>query len=206
MNNIDTFNKVEKILLESKKPSKKIQELIREGEFNNDPFNMIVKLSSIEQNPKYHPEGNVLNHVLMVIDEASKRKDYSKDKRAFMWGALLHDIGKLTTTRVRKNRITSYNHDIEGEKMALSFLSNFTEDTVFKNKVSKLVRYHMQPLFFDKNLPFFKNKEMLEEVDYKEVALLSISDRLGRGNISNEDINNEKEKIEKFKEYCRSNT
>ncbi|RDY28379.1 HDIG domain-containing protein [Romboutsia weinsteinii] len=206
MNNIDTFNKVEKILLESKKPSKEIQELIREGKFNNDPFNIIVKLSSIEQNPKYHPEGNVLNHVLMVIDEASKRKDYSKDKRAFMWGALLHDIGKLTTTRIRKNRITSYNHDIEGEKMALSFLSNFTEDIVFKNKVSKLVRYHMQPLFFDKNLPFFKNKEMLEEVDYKEVALLSISDRLGRGNISNEDINNEKEKIEKFKEYCRSNT
>ena len=205
-NNIETFNIVDKILLESQKPSEEIRGLINKGKFNNNPLNIIAELSNIDQNLKYHPEGNVLNHVMMVIDEASKRKGYSKDKRAFMWGALLHDIGKLTTTRVRKNRITSYDHDIEGEKMAKNFLNNFIDDDVFINRVSKIVRYHMQPLFFDKNLPFFKFEDMLNEVDYNEIALFSICDRLGRGNISLESINNEKEKIEKFKEYCKSNT
>jgi putative nucleotidyltransferase with HDIG domain len=48
---------------------------------------------------------------LLVVDEAAKRKAYSTDQRVFMWAALLHDIGKPASTRLRKGRITAYNHD-----------------------------------------------------------------------------------------------
>ena len=48
-----------------------------------------------------------------------------------MWAALLHDIGKLTTTRVRKNRITSYNHDTEGKDIAMNILNELTDDEAF---------------------------------------------------------------------------
>ena len=65
----------------------------------------------------------------------------------------------------------------------MKFLDKLTNDKDFKVKVSKLVRYHMQPLFFDKNLPFFDPQNMINDVDYKEVALLSLCDRLGRGNL-----------------------
>lgn len=204
MTSKDTFYEIERILLESKKPSKEIRELIEEGKLDKEPFNMIKKLSSIEQNKKYHPEGSVLNHVLLVVDEASSRKQDSKDERVFMWSALLHDLGKLTTTRIRKNRITSYNHDIEGEKLAIKFLDSLTNDEEFKLSISKLVRYHMQPLFFDKNLPFFDPKNMFKEVDCKEVALLSLCDRLGRGHLDDEVLNLEKERVNKFKKYCES--
>lgn len=199
----NTFEELNDILLNSDKPSQDIRKLIEEGKFDEEPFAKIKKLANIDQNEKYHPEGHVLNHVFLVVDEASVRKSESKDKRVFMWAALLHDIGKLTTTRIRKNRITSYNHDIEGEKIALEFLDKLTDDIDFKLKVTKLVKYHMQPLFYDKNLPFFNPKEMFSETDCEEVALLSACDRMGRGNISEETIKIEKERISNFYNYCK---
>lgn len=198
----EVFNEISKNLLESTKPSSCIKHLLEEGKLDHKPFDMLKKLSEIEQSPIHHPEGNVLNHVLLVIDNASTYKKYSDDEKVFMWAALLHDIGKLTTTRIRKNRITSYNHDIEGEKMSIEFLDMLTDDDVFKQKVSKLVRYHMQPLFFDKNLQFFSPKQMLNEVDYNEIYYLSICDRLGRKNLTEETIKNEKERLNNFRKYC----
>ena len=201
MDKRDLFIKIDKILLQSSKPSEEIKKLIKDGYFDTEPFNLIKNLVKIEQNPKYHPEGNVLNHILLVTDNASNLKEKSRDKRAFMWGAFLHDIGKLTTTKIRKNRLTSYNHDTEGEKIALDFLDKLTDDEDFKKRVSKLVRWHMQPLFFDKNLPFFKPKDMLNDVEYKEIALLSLCDRLGRGEMESKTIESEKNRIENFKKY-----
>ena len=205
MDKRDLFSKIDKILLQSSKPSQEIKKLIKDGYFDTEPFNLIKNLVKIEQNPKYHPEGNVLNHILLVTDNASNLKEKSRDKRAFMWGAFLHDIGKLTTTKIRKNRITSYNHDTEGKDIAMNILNELTDDEEFKQKVSKLVRWHMQPLFYDKNLPFFQPQDMINDVEYKEVALLSLCDRLGRGNLDKEMIKHEKERIEKFKEYFEKN-
>jgi putative nucleotidyltransferase with HDIG domain len=91
----------------------------------------------------------------MVVDKASQVKHKSEYPLAFMWAALLHDIGKLTTTKIRKGRITSYNHDNEGEDISKEMLDKLTDDEELKYQISKLVRYHMQPLFFDKNLPVF---------------------------------------------------
>ena len=205
MNNKEIFSKINEILLQSLKPSEDLERLIVEGNLDKYPFDKIKKLKNIDQNPKYHPEGDVLKHVFLVVDMASEYKKYASDEKVFMWAALLHDIGKLTTTRTRKNRITSYNHDREGKDIAREFLNEVTNDEEFKRKVSNLVRWHMQPLFYDKNLPFFQRQEMINDVEYKEVALLSLCDRLGRGNLDKDTIKHEKERIEKFKEYFEKN-
>ncbi len=199
----EIFNEVNEILLKSMKPSEDIKRLIKEGKFDEKPFSDIKNLGLIDQNPKFHPEGSVLNHILLVVDMASEVKELSKNQKVFMWSALLHDIGKLTTTKIRKGRITSYNHDVEGEKIGLNFLKCLTDDQKFNEKVSKLIRWHMQPLFFDKNLQFFEPQNMLNDVEYKEVALLSFCDRLGRGKLNEQAMEKEKENIEKFKEYCK---
>ncbi len=203
MKSDEIFNEVSEILLKSMKPSEDIKRLIKEGKFDEKPFKDIKSLELIDQNPKFHPEGSVLNHILLVVDMASEVKELSKDQKVFMWSALLHDIGKLTTTKIRKGRITSYNHDVEGEKIGLNFLKSLTDDQEFNEKVSKLIRWHMQPLFFDKNLPFFEPQNMLNDVEYKEVALLSFCDRLGRGKLNEQAIKKEKQNIEKFEEYCK---
>lgn len=203
MDNKIIFNEISQHLMNDDKPSIYLNEIIKDKNYNIEPINKIFRLKKIDQNPKFHPEGNVLNHVFMVVDKASELKNKSSNPLAFMWAALLHDIGKLTTTRVRKGRITSYNHDIEGEHISKEILDKLTDDIDFKYIVTKLVKYHMQPLFFDKNLPFFKCDEMLNEVDYKEVALLSTCDRLGRGNMDNIAQLEELDKIENFRLYCK---
>lgn len=198
------FEEISNHLMNDDKPSIYLNKIIKDDRYNIDPINKIFKLEKIDQNPKYHPEGNVLNHVFMVVDKASQVKQKSENPLAFMWAALLHDIGKLTTTKVRKGRITSYNHDNEGEDISKEILDKLTDNEKLKYQISKLVRYHMQPLFFDKGLPFFTFEEMINEIDYKEVALLSSCDRLGRGRMSSLDKENELEKIEKFKDYCKN--
>ena len=57
--------------------------------------------------------------------------------------------------------------------------------------------------FFDKNLPFFTFEDMINDIDYKEVALLSSCDRLGRGQMTSLDKERELNNIKKFKKYCK---
>lgn len=197
----ELYLSIENSLMNDEKPSENINYLANKEIFKVKPFSMILELKNVEQSPIYHPEGNVWNHVMLVIDEAAKLRHRSKDKKAFMWAALLHDIGKPPTTKVRKGRITSYDHDKEGEKMAIEFLSYFSEDEEFKNKVSKLVRYHMHILYVLKNLPFKDIEGMKKNVDLEELALLGLSDRLGRLGENREE---EKENIEKFKKIVNS--
>lgn len=144
------------------------------------PFTMISDLKTVPQSPIHHPEGNVWNHTMLVIDHAAERKDQSSDSRAFMWAAVLHDIGKKGTTRDRKGKITSYDHDKYGAKMAEKFLDFFNVDAVFKQKVAALVRFHMHILYVVNSLPFSNIKEMQAQTNINDVALLGLCDRLGR--------------------------
>ncbi|EPS47333.1 HD domain-containing protein [Clostridium botulinum CFSAN002369] len=178
------FKDIDEHILKDEKPSNYINKLYEEGKLEEYPFDMLTILRRIDQSPKYHPEGSVWNHIMMVLDNGAKERDKSENERIFMWACLLHDIGKGTTTKIRKGRITSYNHDKEGERLSIKFLKCFTEDEEFIKEVSKLVRWHMQPLFVNKNLPFKDIESMVKEVSIKEIALISLCDRLGRGGMS----------------------
>lgn len=200
MNEKEIFLDIEKHLLNDEKPSDYIQEALDSKLLNQYPFSMIKDLQDVDQNPKFHPEGNVFIHTMMVVDEGAKNRERSMNKRVFMWALLLHDIGKKPTTKLRKGRLTSYNHDIVGADMAKKFLEYFNEDYDFINEVRGLVRWHMQSLFVTKDMKFQNIGEMLNDVDINEIVLVSLSDRLGRGGLDNEEINNTFIQIERFKE------
>ena len=150
----EKFLEIEKHLLNDEKPSIYLNEQVENGDFDEYPLSMIKDLLTVEQNPIYHPEGNVFIHAMMVVDEGAIVRERSKDKKAFMWALLLHDLGKKPTTKLRKGKLTSYNHDTVGAKMAREFLEYFNQDEVFINKVISLVRWHMQILFVTKNSRF----------------------------------------------------
>lgn len=205
MNNlVEIFEEIDYHLMNDIKPSKFFNSILSEQEYRDSyPLKILIDLRKVEQNPVHHPEGNVYNHTMEVVDNAAQIKDLSQDQRVFMWAAFLHDVGKITTTRVRKGRITAYDHDKQGESIAKNFLETFMEDSAFINKVVKLVRWHMQPLFVSKGLPFAKVEQMADETSIAEVALLSLCDRMGRG-----DLSRKKEKIEllvvmKFLSNCQ---
>lgn len=168
------------------------------------PFKLLADLSAVLQSPQHHPEGNVWKHTLLVVDRAAERKGFSHDPRVLMWAALLHDLGKVPATRVRNGRITAYDHDKMGEKLAADFLQAFEQDQEFVQAVAKLVRWHMQFLFVVKNLPFARLEEMVREVDIHELGLLSICDRLGRGELSERQMMKEHESLAFFLKTCRS--
>lgn len=175
------FEDIDKHICNDDKPSEFLQ-LLDEPVFNSKhPFTMLSCLKSIEQSSKYHPEGNVWNHTMMVLDEAALRKNEATDCRVFMWAALLHDIGKAKTTKRRKGKVTSYNHDKVGSEMVWEFLKDFEEQDFIK-KVSSLVRWHMQILYIAKSLKFADLVTMKKEVGTQDIALLCLCDRLGRGN------------------------
>ncbi len=183
----EVFELIEYHLLKDEKPSSFLSSLSGKQEFQEYPFSFLLDLKGTEQSPIYHPEGNVWNHTMLVVDEAADRKNQSKDERAFMWAALLHDIGKPATTRKRKGKITSYDHDKAGAKLAREFLSLFSEDKQFIDHVYSLILFHMQILYVVKGLPFADISGMKAFGELNEIALLGLCDRLGRLNYHRED-------------------
>ena len=90
----------------------------------------------------------------------------------------------------------SYNHDIEGEKIADKLLTYYGYKDDEKEKILNLVKYHMHHLYIIKNLPFAKTGEMIKNVDLNDMILMFVSDRLGRGQVEKEKKLNEIEDIE----------
>ncbi|NSB12053.1 HDIG domain-containing metalloprotein [Clostridium beijerinckii] len=200
MNEKEIFLNIEERLISDDKPSIYLENALKNHNLDNYPFSMISDLRDVDQNPKFHPEGNVFIHTMMVIDQGAANRERSRDKRVFMWALLLHDIGKKPTTKLRKGRLTSYNHDSVGAEMAREFLTYFNMEENFIDEVRGLVRWHMQSLFVTKDMKFQNIGDMLRDVDINEIFLVSLSDRLGRGNLDNIEINKTKEEVRKFKE------
>lgn len=186
-------------LLGDSRPSVYLNEIYLDLLFRQYPFDMLYRLKSTMQSPEHHPEGDVWNHTMLVVDEAARVKSNSKNPAVFMWAALLHDIGKPGTTKLRKGKITSYDHDKAGEKLCEEFLLEFTDDSSFIREVCGLVRYHMQILFVVKDLPFADIQGMKQNADIYEVALLGLCDRLGR---TNRDRDKEENNIKLFLKKC----
>lgn len=194
-----TFSEMDIHLIKDDQPSFYFIELSNTPIFSQYPLNLLNNLKKTNQSPKHHPEGNVWNHTILVLDEAAKVKEQSSAKRVFMWAALLHDIGKPGTTRIRKGRITAYDHDILGAELAGRFLREFTDDEAFVTKVVSIVRWHMQILFVVNGLPYADIKAMKAQADVRDIALFGLCDRLGR---LGSDRTAEEKNIKKFLQIC----
>lgn len=191
------FREIGQCLMEDARPSERLRRLF-DGPVPTE-FEPLKRMKSTKQSPVHHPEGSVWNHTLLVVDQAAARREQSKEPEAFLWAALLHDIGKPDTTRVRRGKITSYDHDKVGAELARRFLSAFTADGAWIKRVCTLIRYHMQVLFVVKGLPFADIGGMKAHADVEEIALLGLCDRLGR---LHADRTAEEEHIRLFLKKC----
>ena len=74
---------------------------------------LVLQLENTPQASKWHAEGNVLNHTLLVMEQVSKHdfEDFS-DHNLMMACAMFHDLGKIDATRIRGDGgITSPGHE-----------------------------------------------------------------------------------------------
>lgn len=189
------FEDITTHLLTDEKPSLYIEELDQQSYFREYPLSLLHQLKATEQSPQYHAEGSAWNHTMMVLDEAASHRTESNNPKVLLWSALLHDIGKPSTTRNWKGKITSYDHDKKGESLCIEFLEYFKQESSFVEAVSAMVRYHMHMLYVLKNLPYADVKGLIRRTDAKELALLCLCDRLGRTGADRGDEENQYKKF-----------
>lgn len=84
----------------------------------------LAALATTPQDPRWHPEGDVLVHSLWAADLAAVYADehaLDEDRRALLvLTALFHDIGKPDTTSQKDGRIISYGHAERGAEIIRS--------------------------------------------------------------------------------------
>lgn len=106
-------------------------------------------LKTTEQNPEWHPEGDVWIHTKMVVDEAAlivRRENLDEDSAfMIMLGALCHDLGKPLVTRVIDGRIRSIGHEEAGEAPTRSFLKTVGASSMVIEKIVGIVKDHLKP-------------------------------------------------------------
>lgn len=134
----------EKMLLQGTKPSAGLQ-FLREIKWLRF-YPELAALCGCPQDPRWHPEGDVWTHTLLVTDAAAMlRRQEPGNALVLMLAALCHDFGKALCTKCHDDgRITSIGHDTLTAP-AENFISGIWKKKNILPQVIKLISCHMQP-------------------------------------------------------------
>ncbi len=133
-----------KLLVQGTKPSLGLRFLDDCGWLRFYPE--LAALQGCEQDPVWHPEGDVWIHTLHCLDWfAGERTGNADDDVIVGLGVLCHDLGKPATTKHEFGHISSRGHEPEGEAPTRRFLERLTKQEDLINQVIPLVLYHLRP-------------------------------------------------------------
>jgi tRNA nucleotidyltransferase (CCA-adding enzyme) len=182
------WGEIEKLLVLAARPSGGF-EVARELSVITRLFPEMAALIGCEQEPDWHPEGDVWTHTLLVIDEARTRiadLDHPR-KVTIMLGAVCHDFGKPATTAWIDGRIRSHNHEDAGVAPTTTFLDRLNIQTLGGYEVRKqvlgLVAHHLKPGMWFRAKEAVKDsafRRLAQKVDLDLLARLAKSDCMGR--------------------------
>ncbi|MDG2333191.1 MAG: HD domain-containing protein [Myxococcota bacterium] len=143
------FDELCKGLLSARRPSRLFDFLEETGLLRYFPE--LDALGGVPQDPRWHPEGDVWIHTLMVVDEAARLREGVEDGLALMFGALCHDLGKPESTRGEKGRVLAHGHENQGVEVTRRFLEGIRAPVKLVRKVSGLVQHHLAPALYPRN-------------------------------------------------------
>lgn len=141
------------------------------------PKEIIEQLKETEQNPKWHPEGNVYNHLKLVYEQVENNFPDNEDLKVC---SVFHDLGKIDTThRNEEGKLISYNH----ENYAKEYINKYLPETYDKEKIKEICYYHMRAhLYNNGELKNNKKRKEFESLKYfDEIMKFSICDEKGVG-------------------------
>ena len=148
-------------------------------------FPELSALIETQQAPEFHPEGNVFEHTMLVIDEAAKVRNRADDPYAFMLTALCHDFGKAKTTffNEKKQRLVAYGHDNAAKPLIDSFMDRLRLSNAVRAYVQNLTVLHMQPnMYVGNDATDYAFNNMFDKTKHAEdLLLLARCDHFGRG-------------------------
>jgi poly(A) polymerase len=116
-------------------------ELLRQSGLLEQVLPEIAATAACEQSPEFHPEGNVFNHLCLMLRHLPPNPD-----PALAWAALLHDVAKPLTAAADPGTgaIHFYGHEKIGAEMAEGILGRLRFPRRLIEQVVKAVRCHMQ--------------------------------------------------------------
>ena len=182
----------------------------------------VIPMTRTEQNPAFHAEGDVWTHTKMVCEEVVKLNSFrnltEEKQQAVFLAALLHDIGKVPTTRWEDEKWTSPNHTLVGSKMARQFLWQLgfcgtPEKQQFRETVCNLIRYHsFPPHAIDdpdgkrKLIAIAANGEFCPLFTIELLCVLCEADALGRVCEDEQDRLRMAEQVQLCREFAKENS
>ncbi len=143
----------------------------------------LYDLTTTKQRPDYHPEGDVFEHTMLVVDVAALMKQKTDEPLSFMWSCLLHDIGKpLVTT----SEGSAPYHSPKGVEVFKTI--NLIQTKKMRTYIETMIMYHMNLMVMSrKNAPdhrYLRILKMIEgKVSLNDLILISCCDKLGRGKV-----------------------
>jgi len=159
------------------------------------PF--VIPMSRTQQHPVYHGEGDVWTHTRLVCESLLQLESFRQQSGAvqeiLFLAALLHDIGKIPTTRWEDGRWTSPRHAMVGTKMVRQFLwqelglCGTPEKQQLRETVCMLIRGHSfppraidDPLAKWKLIEIGSNGNKVPLFTHERLGILCEADALGR--------------------------
>ena len=138
------MGELEKALMKANRPSI-FFETLREMNQLSVWFSEVENLIGVEQNPRYHAEGDVWVHTMMVLDASVGYKSYASNELGFMLSALTHDFGKAICTERINGVLHSYLHEIKGLPLAKDFIERLTNERILQKYILNMTELHMKP-------------------------------------------------------------
>ena len=139
------FDEMNKALIKADRPSIFFR-VLREMDHLKEFFPELESCVGVAQSPEHHPEGDVFEHTMLVLDCAASLRSRAQWPMAFMIAALLHDLGKSTATEVQPDgRITAYRHEVLGLPLCEAQLRRLTGQTKLIGYVKNMMLLHMRP-------------------------------------------------------------
>jgi tRNA nucleotidyltransferase (CCA-adding enzyme) len=181
------WGEIEKLLLQAPRPSIGLQLALDLG-IIRQVMPELLPTVGCEQEPEWHPEGDVWTHTLMVVDKARELNGDLDRARLItvMLGALCHDLGKPPTTAVVDGRIRSLDHEQAGVAPTVSLLDRLNIHSIdsvdVRTQVVGLVAHHLKPGAFRKASYVSDGafRRLAQKVDLELLARVARADCLGR--------------------------
>jgi len=172
---------LKKALLKAEKPSVFFR-VLRQMDQLDIWFPEVKALIGVPQNPRFHAEGDVWNHTMMVLDQAAKLRHRTQNPYWFMLGVLCHDFGKAVCTEEKDGVIHAYEHESRGLPLAEAFLQRLTSEVKLTAYALNLVQLHMKPNTVAEAKSALKvTTRMFDQaIDPEALVCIALADDLGR--------------------------
>lgn len=172
---------LEKALLKANKPSI-FFECLREMDKLDYWFKEVKALIGVKQNEKYHQEGDVWVHTMMVLDSGAKYRALVNKPYYYMLSCLAHDFGKVVATTNNDGIYHAINHEIMGIPLVEEFIKRISLEKDLLRYVKEMVRGHMMPnIYAEANSKIKSTNKMFDCVTYPvDLIYLAQADRSGQ--------------------------